>query len=379
MGFKVLILGSSNGLVYGGYSAAIASHPMISEVRNISLGASPAVMAPYRLKDINLSNYDFLFIESTINDVGAISSNAYSVENLRSCLEWLVAEAGGNGVVPVAICIPAQSQCDGPDYPHALAAAHDCFGDLVFDMNPPIKNLAQRLSIPVSGLMQDPAHLHPIVSKLLAQKFLDWLLVFNRADLLGRTKKSSTHKYFYLGLSDGFESKMASGLYNQKIPLKTSITDDVGYTFHQGGTFSVKVPEKSEIAALVINQSNTRAYIQIEGESAIVKGVRFDVAIAGPKIIVSPLRTTLKPSNGQIKITVLHHEPPAGKIDQTYFIHHDRLQILGLIFQDATGHSVHKNDHPINRITLSEEAMDEAAELIRNSLQVAGTSEGPPK
>jgi len=307
---RALILGSSNGFFRPGYVQAIADHPAFSETVNISLGASPAIMAPYRMKGVDLSSFDYLFVETLINDAASISNGTYWREALADVLGWIVHEATCANAIPVGLLLPG-------DFAHQsmeeVAEIHkSAFGGRVLDMLPILRRVAQ----PIGPLMHDASHVHPKFSYLATKLFLDHLTAC-KSPLV---QQRSAARYLYI---------LASGA--RRVDISTSVVSDVAYRYDGGQSFTIPVPSGRSVVALVFNQSNTRTVLKISGANTVLKDIRFDVdAPGGAKLIVSAMQPVIAGEQGvNFELTSL------TGVERSYFVKPDRIEISGVIVREG--------------------------------------------
>jgi len=319
---RVLILGSSNGFFKPGYVQAIADHPTISEVVNISLGASPAVMAPYRMNGIDLASFDYLFVETLINDAASISNGTYWREALADVLRWIVHEAARANTVPVGLLLPG-------DFSHqameGVAEIHKAaFGGRVLDMLP----ILRRTADPITSLMHDASHVHPNFSYHATKAFLDHLTSFDIPEVGGE----SAIRYSYIS---------ASG--PRPVVISTSVVSDVAYRYDEGQSFAIPVASGQSAIALIFNQSNTRTVLKVAGDNTILKDIRFDVdAPGGAKLIVSAMQPVQAGHQGiSFQLTKLE------SVERSYFVKLDRIEIAGVIVREGESVSAIGNEQPV--------------------------------
>jgi len=322
---RALILGSSNGFFKPGYVQAIADHSTISEVVNISLGASPAVMAPYRMREIDLASFDYLFFETLINDAASISNGTYQREALADVLAWVVNEAIRANTIPVGLLLPG-------DFSHQamkeVAAIHkSAFGGRILDMLP----LLQKVADPIGPLMHDASHVHPNFSYYATKAFLDDLPALDLPPLTD-------------GRVAGYSYVPASG--TRQVAISTAIVSDVAWRYEEGQSFTVPVPSGNAVVALVFNQSNTRTVIKVTGTNTVVKDVRFDVdAPGGAKLIVSAMTPVEAGSQGiGFELTKLNG------VERSYFVKPDRIEIAGVIIRDGGPISALTESQPVAEV-----------------------------
>ncbi|WP_018984648.1 hypothetical protein [Salinimonas chungwhensis] len=75
---KVKILGTSNGIINGGYANHLANHAGIEVLQNLSIGSShPTVIAHALSRNDPGKNEDFLILDVCVNEQRALSKNRY--------------------------------------------------------------------------------------------------------------------------------------------------------------------------------------------------------------------------------------------------------------------------------------------------------------
>jgi hypothetical protein len=156
---RVAVIGTSNALLAAGLSEGLARAPAVSELRNLSLGASLSLHAALLAAEVDLGAYDVCLLDFAVNEtpfaVGGIPRAA-----LRDYARAAAAQAIAQGCLPVVLVLPRR---DGEERHRAVTRHHL---QIARELNLPhldvialVARLVARLGIPRALLFRDDSHL----------------------------------------------------------------------------------------------------------------------------------------------------------------------------------------------------------------------------
>ncbi len=93
---NVFLIGTSNSIFANGYSAGIANSSSVSNFNKGSIGASPSIIIPYFLSKVDIRNYDWLVIDTSINDRNFYLHKAITVKQIKEFVEFGIVKAVNN-------------------------------------------------------------------------------------------------------------------------------------------------------------------------------------------------------------------------------------------------------------------------------------------
>lgn len=323
---RALILGTSNGFFSLGYVQAIKDR--FSEVVNLSLGASPSTLIPYRLRDTELSAFDFVFVETAINDGVMMHQGAICLDHVRALLLWTAQQATAAGCVPVGLICPDLRH--SPRLEDARLANAEAFGPLVVDFRAAADRLAADLGRPVSDLYHDTAHLRPELMRSVMEDALGGILASAAIP-----PRPAPMNFVCAPLAEMLASGSASGIPATAIPAKTSVVDDNLFAIIEDQSLTINTGGRM-LAGVILNQSNSRAFVRIAGARTVCADWRMDYGKTDFKVIAASIPVPIEPDrNGSVTLTVMSDAPVDMEAFSAYYRKPNRIEVAGLILADG--------------------------------------------
>ncbi len=103
---RLAVIGTSNSVLRGGYTAGLADHPATAHVANFSLGASTTVVLPKVWAEQDLGGFDFILLDFAVNEEYWVGVETSSLAGIASILDDFVSRLGQK-TVPVVVVMPA--------------------------------------------------------------------------------------------------------------------------------------------------------------------------------------------------------------------------------------------------------------------------------
>jgi hypothetical protein len=156
---RVAVIGTSNALLAAGLSHGLARAPQVTELRNLSLGASLSLHAALLAVEVDLGQYDLCLLDFAVNETPFAAAGT-----ARQALHDYARAAAGmaieRGCLPVMLVLPRRDADDR----HRMVTRHHL--QIARELNLPhldvcalVARLVGRLGIPRALLFRDDSHL----------------------------------------------------------------------------------------------------------------------------------------------------------------------------------------------------------------------------
>lgn len=106
---RVCLVGTSNSIYKDGYSAGIAQNTSVTEFTKLSIGASPSVIIPYFLAEVDFARFDIVIFDTAINERNYYINKSIRKEQIREFLEWGIQNASAAGCRVGLLLMPTRS------------------------------------------------------------------------------------------------------------------------------------------------------------------------------------------------------------------------------------------------------------------------------
>ncbi|MEQ5806386.1 hypothetical protein J3369_03075 [Alteromonas sp. NFXS44] len=104
---NIKILGTSNGIIKGGYAAHLLENERVNVLQNLSIGSSHPTVIAHALERSDLSQREeFLLLDVCVNEQRAMSKNRYEQSISVSMFRHFLSYCSENGVTPVVLLLP---------------------------------------------------------------------------------------------------------------------------------------------------------------------------------------------------------------------------------------------------------------------------------
>jgi len=171
---RVLLSGTSNSILAGGFHLGISSHPSVSSFTNRSLGASGVIAVGHHLCDIDFSNYDVCILDYHVNETVNLYSGVTSLRSSFSDLSAIIDAASRAGCLPVIAIFPL-SRHIGVSRPfdnHVLELLSP-YSLPIFNLYSLVDSLASDARCDINHLFLDPNHLSRALSRIFGSAIID--------------------------------------------------------------------------------------------------------------------------------------------------------------------------------------------------------------
>ncbi len=170
---RVVLSGTSNSIIAGGFRTAFEEDPSVSYFSNASYGASGTVAIGDHLRRIDFSQYDFCLIDYCVNEemfrMDGLSSPEDGLKNVCA----MVDAASSAGCQPVLVFFPFLSalQARRP-FEDALLRRLVARGVRVFDGNLLIAALMQSFGYSAEALFLDARHVRREIGRFIGESII---------------------------------------------------------------------------------------------------------------------------------------------------------------------------------------------------------------
>lgn len=268
---RLLILGTSNSVLRGGYTSVFEDHPGI-ELVNRSIGGAPAVVLAYQLGRRQLPEADFCILDTAVNDANWTVGGIFRVDLVKEVLLTAINEVRQQlRATPIVLILPTRNNVHN-DMSGVLQAQREvceATGTLYVDGPAFVRRHMAESGADLDDCFKDAAHLSLPVAQQLGRLLESFLL---------RQAKPATPP----------ETVTATAFSTLDLPdIATSDLDRIERTSSLVGTnrfivlkpgemVEFEVPEGSRLAALAINASKAYGYLEITHSTGILhKDIRF--------------------------------------------------------------------------------------------------------
>lgn len=276
---SVAVLGSSNGIHHEGYRAAVRAHPLVAEIKGLSMAASPAPYLNMALQDVQPGSHELYLFETMASDAAAIRAGAFSVPGMVDALEAAVERARALGGEVAALLLPTR-RCDGPGE-QALAAQRDLYERLAvphLDASPLLRRLATTHGRPWDSLFRDAAQLHPPLARALVECFLADLFLPGRPGPVHASEAG--RRYRFLSRPAGAEAL--------KAPQQWVLACEPGET----------------LEAVLLDRRASSAGLRVRGARSVQKDLRFQLEPGQPRLTMVTFKHPVAEAGGSLTLAV---------------------------------------------------------------------------
>ncbi|SFN16550.1 hypothetical protein SAMN05216224_102744 [Thioclava dalianensis] len=258
---RLLVFGTSNSILKGGYVDALRSLSDVFHLDRIGPGGSTSIILPFFGADINFSNYDFVVIDTSINDGAFVGWGILHVEEILANIRWFCALALKSGCVPVILCMPNRRFVDTIDPAiSAYKQVSEEFAIPLLDGYSFVRAIAAETSSPIKELFLDDLHLLPEISRQIAPRII-----------------SLCHPVFASHDDHSipvFRRVLASDLSLQSRERRTSLLTALCAELSPNDCIEIALGKKEALSGIVYNAGHTFGSIICNGSNKVAVNVK---------------------------------------------------------------------------------------------------------
>lgn len=261
---NVAILGTSNSII-NGYKEAL-NFLNCNIVKNVSVGSSHSSIIPYRLKQLENIQIDYLIVDIFVNEHRANNFQFDFGELTEEILRYLLVWCESKKIIPVLLIMPTNiTKSRGLLKKYIGWCKKNNI--LFFNGFKFIEELAQVWQRDYQTFFLDSAHLNNFMSRNLGIALNNCLMnissVFSKNKVDWKSNKSFIKEFSYIHLLDIIDKS----LY-QIIERKTSMVSEKFLILKEGDEIELSINIKGdwEIVGLVLNMAKSNACITINSK-----------------------------------------------------------------------------------------------------------------
>lgn len=325
---NICLIGTSNSIIANGYTLGIQETDGIKSLEKNSLGASPSVIIPYFASEIDFSRYDWLVMDTAINDRNYYIHKSINAKQIREFVEYGIFRALEKKCKPILLLMPSRKAFNretisGIMY-HKLAKEYKV---PIFDGFEFTRKYAEKNNLKIADCFKDDFHLKPEVARALGNAVAELMLNF-REEMPISPKKTIFRVCRLPELSKAFMTRR-----NSLITREFAVID-------KHTNLEIAIGKNEEIYGLTYNCANTFGNIKINTEPPTIKSLttKYIEERTNFLFIAVPFTTPPKNINEIAKIEISNLEPTESSRFESFTLketHTPLLEIESLIIKRA--------------------------------------------
>ena len=342
MQFSAAILGTSNGIIHDGYPSAIKQSCLFRGITNYSVGASPCSFLPYRLSACDFSSADVIFVESLVNDAGAMRAGAFDGQDIFPCYEALFEVCARRGVRIVGILLPGLVRDQSFEEAYGiLKSALETRQIEYWDGVKHIDEYAAAKGLQLKDVYRDPAHLKSEIIAGLFSCYLQELRLDRIKPPAPAAAGDGDHLEFVDITPDASSTLMvALPARARSKEISTSLLKASGMVLEHPFKLELLGDADFELHALVLNSNNTNCIVHCTGESSGLKSLTFRLVEGNDKVIITPFIGKPKSEHRRLLIESVATVADGQRCEKSYqaseaLAEVPRMEILGFVVRKA--------------------------------------------
>ncbi|MBL9055981.1 MAG: hypothetical protein JNJ84_06860 [Rhodobacteraceae bacterium] len=254
---RVMLVGTSNSIFKDGYRAEFESNSAVTRFKYHGMGASSSIILPYFLANEDLAEFDFLVIETSINDVLQYTKGVLSADQIRDNLRWACARAVSAGCKPVVMIMPTLGgvrKRNIADVIHRQVAAEFQAGYI--DGYDFVRTATLFKPQKPAGFFKDQSHLKPAIGRIVGK-----LAIAKMKSLDGTTLPP-------VPLGHDFRTILAGDLTDQPLVRTNSLMTISSHVLGEGDTLTVDIGAGNTLSGLAMNRVESWGFLNLRGKTS---------------------------------------------------------------------------------------------------------------
>lgn len=300
---KIKILGTSNGVISGGYADALGSMNDVTIVQNLSIGSSHATIVPFALlEDDTAITADVFLLDMCVNEQRAEAKGLYNTNLSEMMLSHFCQHCAKVGAAPLALLLPNLDQ-NGHFNSSSVRRWRDICSRFNVDYIDVVE-LSGRFGLP-RDLWRDGNHPTVEFSQIIAREIAEVARSVARRGLSPEAR-------------DECPISIIRCEVGAKVIRSTRLTSKPFSRLLEGDEFDLALPNGSdfEVLGASLNMAQTHAALAFTGENVVVQ--RYDNGYYDAKRplwyvswgLVSPVRS----KNGTVRVRVIRPKSSASQL-----------------------------------------------------------------
>ncbi|WP_139250811.1 hypothetical protein [Palleronia salina] len=249
-----MLIGTSNSIFKDGYRAEFENSKDISSLTFHGMGAACSIILPFFLSKVDLKDYDFLVIETSINDVLQCSRGTVSHDQIRANLRWACAKAVNAGCKPIMMIMPTLNGVRNrniADILHREVAAEFQAGYV--DGHEFVRTAKLLKPRKLDLFFQDKSHLKPPVGRQVGKLAI--------AKMKSMKKKALPT----VGVDHDFRTIPAAELGDAPLERVNSLMSISCHCMQQGDSVTVDIGRENYLVGLAMNRTESWGHLNLSG------------------------------------------------------------------------------------------------------------------
>jgi len=340
---KAAIFGTSNGIIHDGYPSSLKQSGLFEKIANYSVGASPCAFLPYRLHALGASDADVVFVESLVNDAGAMRAQSFSAEDIAIYYRDFLAACAARSLPVVGIFLPGKVR--DAHFISAYETMKQVFrahGVAYWDGVVAIDQYAADNGVPLEEMYRDPAHLKSeIISAMFSTYLQNLQLAEAQPPVVPPPQEAPPLRFVPIEgcAKSGVRLSCPPGV--QEKLISTSLLTARSKVFERSFRVELEGDSDFEVLSLVLNSNNTNCVVEASGEVELMKSLAFKLVDGDDKVIVTPF--VVKPNSRNGRLAISFKEDSSGPAERSYQasapLHPSpRIELVGFIVREGSTH-----------------------------------------
>lgn len=256
---NICIIGTSNSIISNGYTLGIQKFPSINNLEKNSIGASPSIIIPYFASKIDFTSYDWLVIDTAINDRNYYIYKSIEAKQIREFLEYGIYRAIEKNCIPLLLLMPSRKAFNKETISGSL------YHKIAKEYNVPIvdgfeftRQYASQNNISIHNCFKDDFHLKPEIAFELGQVTANFMTSY-KGNMPNSPKKSEFRVCRLAEISRAFMTRR-----NSLIQREFAVIDD-------GMELEIKVKPGEKVYGLTYNCANSYGNLHINSNPPTIK------------------------------------------------------------------------------------------------------------
>ncbi len=257
---NICLIGTSNSIYKDGYAGGLEQSPYISHVVRNSIGASPSIIIPYFASQIDFSQFDWLILETAINDRNYYKYGSITKKQIREFIEYGIARALEKGCLPFLLIMPSRKAFDKETISGLI------YRKIANELNIPVLNgfeyiqqYAKQNNMTIGDCFIDDFHIQKPIAYEIGLKIAE--ILNEKRDI---QPLAPVYKYHYKVIDLAFYS-------SKTIHRKTSILQYEFACLESNDQISIPIKPSTSIVGIAYNAAKTVGSLYINSDQPVVK------------------------------------------------------------------------------------------------------------